>query len=401
MIGALSFLTTFPDRFRRITSGGTYRPEIDGLRFFAIALVVVAHLWERSGRLYGHGHALSETELFLLDTFNSGTQGVLLFFTISGYIISSQWRRHNPGLKAYFLRRVTRIEPPYLIILTAIFAFIMLSGYKPEFARSFNRESVTLTESYFASVFYVHGLSLNSFPRLLPPAWSLEIEVQFYIIAPALFWIYYRLPRRLVLGIVGLIASAMISVAADATLGATPHRYSILRYLPYFWLGVLLSDRPNNGALHWRFDLVALASLTFLILANNKVALWLDVPKIVLFFGRLLAIYGMFLGAVHGARFRRFCSLPWIALLGGACYSIYLTHLAVAAVTTQLIAATYIPAELGMALIVTLICGVPSIILAGLVFYVCVERPFMQPDWPRTVAQRFLTRRSLWTPHRS
>jgi len=32
---------------RRTTAGSTYRPEIDGLRFFAIFMVIIGHMAER------------------------------------------------------------------------------------------------------------------------------------------------------------------------------------------------------------------------------------------------------------------------------------------------------------------------------------------------------------------
>jgi len=41
------------------------------------------------------------------------------------------------------------------------------------------------------------------------------------------------------------------------------------------------------------------------------------------------AIVLMFGGAFHGASFGPSGSHPWISLLGGACYSIYLIHLQV------------------------------------------------------------------------
>ena len=47
-VGARAWLAGFPIRFQRKISQGAYRPEVDGLRFFAIAFVVFGHSLERA-----------------------------------------------------------------------------------------------------------------------------------------------------------------------------------------------------------------------------------------------------------------------------------------------------------------------------------------------------------------
>ena len=60
--------------------------------------------------------------------------GVNLFFAISGFILANQAIKANRNplgggfLKAYFGRRVMRIEPPYIILLLATLAFVSLTG---------------------------------------------------------------------------------------------------------------------------------------------------------------------------------------------------------------------------------------------------------------------------------
>lgn len=380
----LRLIRDFPLRFRRITSGGTYRPEIDGLRLFAIALVIFAHLWERAGRMVEDRFTLSPTEAFAVVTFNSGTQGVLLFFAISGFIIANQWKRGQPDIKAYFLRRVSRIEPPYLLLITAIFLIITVTGYRPAFARDFNNHDVSLLASYIASFFYVHGVLFVDYPRLLPPGWSLEIEVQFYIVAPLLFMAYHALPRRLWFGWLALAAGTAISLAADAAWGDGPHRFTIIKYFPFFWIGVLLADMNlSDGKKRTFYDLAGLIGLIVLVLANNKVGIWLNIDRSILFVARLAAIVAMFAGATRGKVFRAFCSLPWIAVVGGACYSLYLTHLPVAAIATQILAKLWVPDSLPLAYVLCLVVELPVMLVVGLGFYVLVERPFMRPHWVR------------------
>lgn len=58
---------------------------------------------------------------------NSGMYGVELFFVISGFVLALPFVRARlvggkpVSLRAYYLRRVTRLEPPYIIFLSAAF----------------------------------------------------------------------------------------------------------------------------------------------------------------------------------------------------------------------------------------------------------------------------------------
>jgi len=63
---------------------------------------------------------------WLNKVFSAGHNGVPLFFAISGFILSLPFARQGLGggspvsLRQYYIRRVTRIEPPYVIQLFII-----------------------------------------------------------------------------------------------------------------------------------------------------------------------------------------------------------------------------------------------------------------------------------------
>ena len=104
---------------RRITSGSSWIPEIDGLRFIAIALVVLFHL---SAEVYSKSSVPLIVQSWysgLFTFFGRGDIGVRIFFVISGFILGRPFARHyllghaRPSLRSYYLRRLSRIEPPY------------------------------------------------------------------------------------------------------------------------------------------------------------------------------------------------------------------------------------------------------------------------------------------------
>ena len=120
--------------FRRVTSSGKYYPEIDGIRFIAIITVIFYHI-AGSYKAYMPEevtiHPDGQVEFNLI---HNTKRGVQIFFVLSGYILSLpflsriQQGKNLPSLKNYYLRRLTRIEPPYLIILTAFFLIKLVSS---------------------------------------------------------------------------------------------------------------------------------------------------------------------------------------------------------------------------------------------------------------------------------
>jgi peptidoglycan/LPS O-acetylase OafA/YrhL len=107
--------------FKRITSSGSFIPEIDGLRFIAIVSVVLHHI---SAFLFIKVEKFYNTPLdfpILNKVLSHGRLGVPLFFVISGFILGMPFAKYyiekgdRINLKKYFLRRLTRLEPPYII----------------------------------------------------------------------------------------------------------------------------------------------------------------------------------------------------------------------------------------------------------------------------------------------
>lgn len=127
--------------------------------------------------------------------------GVELFFAISGFILgvpfASRYLLHTPkvDLKSYFLRRLTRLEPPYFLALFAWAAMQRLVAHR----------SVTdMAPHLLAHSLYVQNLTFGAFVGAVNTvAWSLEVGIQFYILVPLLSFMFAigdaRLRRTLIL----------------------------------------------------------------------------------------------------------------------------------------------------------------------------------------------------------
>jgi peptidoglycan/LPS O-acetylase OafA/YrhL len=316
-------------RLSRITSSGELIPEIDGLRFIAIASVILHHTMAiylprsgRSGEVRSPAEWLAAAEQsWLVLAAYCGHFGVHLFFVISGFILALPFARKYlagltpPSLRSYYLRRVTRIEPPYVLCLILFFLYLWQKV----------GESVALFPSLIASLFYSHGLIYGSSSRINEVTWSLEIEIQFYLLAPLLVRIF-RLRnnawrRGLLVGLIyifGVLSQNVIGKSPNASL-----HHTLPNYLHYFLAGFLLADlylTTSARALkkHFSWDAVTLAS-------------GLAIMAVLTFYGQFLytlpflvaLLYaGFFLGRISNALIR----LRWIVITGGMCYTFYLYH---------------------------------------------------------------------------
>ena len=366
----------FLKRYRRITTTGKFIPEIDGLRFLAVLSVYIYHL---AGDILRHTspewhESLNSNWLF------SVTQilnvGVPLFFVLSGFILSLPFadaRRRgvpSPSLKKYFLRRITRLEPPYILCLLLFFSLKIAAA---------RGTAAGMLPHLIASIFYAHNFSFGEPSTINIVAWSLEVEVQFYILAPLLTMVFApskAFARRSALIALMFLTTGISRVFTDHGV----HGPSLLGYLQYFVAGFMLTElylsRGNWLQRNVLWDLVALAgwpALLFLSVRGGSSIAWLA-PWLILV---------LFVSAFRGVAMNRFIVNPWITTIGGMCYTIYLLHnyiIASLGMVTEKLSfySNSFSARLGLQF---LIMSPVILIISGIYFY-WIERPCMRPEWP-------------------
>jgi peptidoglycan/LPS O-acetylase OafA/YrhL len=391
----------FLDRFSRITSGRALIPQIDGLRFIAIIGVLAYHVRQICSFYLpaSPSHTAVQGDL-VNDVFFIGQFGVPLFFGISGFILSLPFARHylcgekRVGLGGYYLRRVTRIEPPYIIQLIFLFALCALVlHYEPSHQEIYHNEGWApySLKHILASLFYLNGFiyGMHPYPNIV--LWSLEVEVQFYILAPLLagvFKIRHAWARR------GLILGAMLlgvcAAMGSESLMHNPYRItcSLAGNLQYFLAGFLLADLYLTGGLIVRPRSLKWDFLFFLMFAivtclrNSGAWLTLTLPFVVL---------TCLMGAFRGELACRFLSFQWVTTIGGMCYTIYMYHALIISVVARLTCRwqTHV-LWLDMLIQFLLISG-PVIVLCAVLFAL-FERPFMRKDWPILVRSTLFPR---------
>ncbi|MCF8611337.1 acyltransferase family protein [Gordonia sp. HY285] len=160
----------------------TYLPGLDGIRAVAVILVLLYHLQ--------------------VPGFGGGLLGVGVFFTLSGFLITSlliaaRERTGGLGLKTFWIRRARRLFPAVALVLAATIATTAI--VVPD-------KLGTYTGQALSALFYVNNwqtiASDTSYfdrfggPSPLSHMWSLSIEEQFYIVWPLVLALFYLTLRR-------------------------------------------------------------------------------------------------------------------------------------------------------------------------------------------------------------
>ena len=363
-------------RLRRIITSNRFIPEVDGFRFVAILIVILSHIYVQCGPI----PATSTFARAFAFAFEDGKRGVYLFFTISGFILALPFARHHlqqgnmVNTLSYFRRRLTRLEPPYVLAMLARAPLVVLVKHTA---------IVTVSLHLLATLFYVHSIFFAEYSIINPPAWSLEVEIQFYLLAPlltAIFKVRGKAARRALMVAIILLSGTLASTAINPTGRLS---FTLLYFFQYFMAGFLLCDFYLCGDKFsiptWLYDFLGTAVLLWILFSR---APWYPVA---LPFATLI----LYMAGFHGIIYRAIFSFRPISLIGGMCYSIYLTHSTILTAMTPVvhrIAATTLPVSIQFPLILGSCCT--AVLLCGTIYFVLIERPCMDPAWPHKLAAK-------------
>ena len=164
-----------------------YRPALDGLRTIAIGLVLAEHTG--------------------LEIFDGGNSGVIVFFALSGFLITKlmleEWAVTDTlNVKAFYGRRTVRIMPAPLVMITLVF-LASWHIFPDAEARRYLWFELVLAGLYIYSLRPILFGDGGLFGAQLQPTtetymahtWSLAVEEHFYLVWP---WLLrgLKLPLR-------------------------------------------------------------------------------------------------------------------------------------------------------------------------------------------------------------
>jgi peptidoglycan/LPS O-acetylase OafA/YrhL len=288
-------------------------PSLDGLRAFSVLAVILGHT--------------EAPVLRYIPFMRNGSQGVAVFFVLSGFLITHLLLKEinqtgQIDLKRFYFRRTFRIFPPFYVFLAVVAVLsglhlIVVRGVALAAAATYTWNYVPLPEQW-----------------VLGHCWSLSLEEQFYLVWPASMVLFSKKTNfRIALGVILLSPfSRLITYYVWPSM-----RYHIdmmlHTHLDTIMMGCLLSlmldlkiweHLVKRAISSW----AVVASIIFLIAVDAPAAAhWRGMYKMTVGISLenvAIAIIVLYSAFRHTSLLGKILNLKWISHLGMISYSLYL-----------------------------------------------------------------------------
>lgn len=292
-----------------------YRPEVDGLRAFAVVAVIINH--------------------FNKQLLPSGYLGVDVFFVISGYVITASLAsRRSRGigefLVGFYDRRLKRLLPallPFVLVMAGLICWLNPEATLPLRTGTFALFGLSNIYLFKQSTnYFAQSSELNPFTH----TWSLGVEEQFYFLFPLIFWLS-GFSRGIRQGARNL--AVMIGILALASLTGFIYLYSHDQPAAYFLMPA-------------RFWELAAGCLVFLAMhgPTDLPSSLKKAPPLLILLAMVAVMYLPITAAIHATisivlltcllivclrektAGYSILTLDWIVSIGLLSYSLYLWH---------------------------------------------------------------------------
>lgn len=293
---------------------------LDGLRGVAVILVIIFH----SG----------------LNWLPGGFLGVSVFFTLSGFLITSLLINEceNSGrinLKAFWGRRLRRLAPASLVVIAGVVGLASWLSTSIEASRiKGDAISATLYFSNWRFIYSGHSYGeLFASPSPLQHLWSLSIEEQLYVIVPVVIAGLFAVGLRrrgigmvLLVGVVGSTIATMFTNSHELIYYGTHTRAAEL--LLGSALACLFGQRIERLAV----DKAKPMSLLYIVplLGVIGLARFSSVDSPWVYSGLLTLFAGLsaicLIASVHAGPVRSILSSSPLVRIGEVSYGLYLIH---------------------------------------------------------------------------
>lgn len=339
---------------------------LDGLRAIAILLVCFFHFYPS---LPSTSNLQFSKFLGDFSLVKYGYMGVMLFFAISGFVISKTLHS-SKSMTNFFVKRLARLFPTMILcsILTFAFSFIEPRIY---FSKIYNfLPSLTFLDPQIFNYIF----KSNNFNWMDGAYWSLFTEVRFYAMAAIIFFYdktkFFR-NFLIVASILGLLFPFAIYFEIN-------HLRSVLNFLlissvlPWFTFGIgcyYLHLGENKKALVLGINSFIAISLYILAITKKP---FMPFDSVVTFWAMII-IFTLLICSMKIKIITRLLSLKPLTAIGVASYSLYLLHEEIGHKIYLLFKESSMLSTLSLQLlpIVTLVC---FIIISSLI-YKFYERP--------------------------
>jgi len=301
--------------------------ELDSLRGIAALTVVLSHflgIWQ----FESWHRRLEDSPLRILF---AGHEAVVLFFVLSGFVLSVQCSGRRPLTYPRFLvKRFCRIYLPFLaaVVISALGCLVFYSSAPS--GNSWADTSWTMRPSVH-QVILLLATSMHRPEQLNVAIWSILLEIRVSVLFPLLFWL-----ARHIASLPLLIGFVLLSSVVQGTEGLRGALMTVIAVSGLFILGILLHKHLGQVA-RWYAARTAAGSLLFLSAALlcfeaiHPVVDAMGLSKLTnldavsdYFVG--MGAVGVLICAIHNPQFRSMLRHPILLRMGALSYSTYLIH---------------------------------------------------------------------------
>lgn len=330
-----------------------YRPEIDGLRSFAILPVIFYHAG--------------------LSWMPGGFIGVDVFFVISGYLITriilSDFDAGVFSIARFYERRMRRILPALLVVVfstTTAMLFLALPSQVEQISASAIFTIFSVSNFYFWMQSGYFSPETEFMPLL--HTWSLAVEEQFYLLFPLFLVLLKRFGAK-----VGMVLAVLLPFAFATSLWLSFNKPAVAFYLlpARAWelgLGAVLAagivPKVDSRLVKELLSMLGIGALCFGVLSITSYDPFPGYVALLPCLGAAAVIHCS--DAKTGVG--RILSSNVLVFVGLISYSLYLWHWPVFVFTRMYLATVHLP---GWAAI----CGILLVFLIATVSWKFVESP--------------------------
>ncbi|HEY3267276.1 MAG TPA: acyltransferase [Armatimonadota bacterium] len=321
---------------------------LDFLRAIAVLLVVACHVLV----------FLGAPKVGIYSTEALGRLGVLIFFVHTCFVLMLSLERQDRKFgvshrtRIFLTRRVMRIYPLSIVVVVLVAVFHLPNRH---LAPGHMDIAVITSSTLLSNLALVQNLTKSI--SIVGPLWSLPIELQMYLLLPALFAFVTR-----VRSLGPLVALWVCSVVVALAIPLVENRLDVFRYSPCFLAGVIAFRMSASVDRRWPFAfLPTLLACSILVFTAHYHS------------GRLLTLKGAFICLAIGLVLPRLRPLanPIVCRVAHAIakysYGIYLTHCIALWLGAMCLAKS--PAYLQWSVFTCVACATP------VALYYAVERP--------------------------
>ncbi|MBP1860669.1 acyltransferase family protein [Rhizobium herbae] len=191
-----------------------YIPGLDGIRFFAVSIVLVSH--------FGFGKWVP------------GGFGVTIFFFLSGFLITTlliqeSLKKGSISIGHFYIRRFLRLGPEMIVLLIGSTIISRSMGLSPSFGDI--AAALTYTTNYY--ILYLQSVAPDGIAHVWwPHLWSLAVEEHYYLTFPLIFGLIFGRPKFLFLfflvSLSGCLAWRYFVIVSEISGSDWQHAYGYL-----------------------------------------------------------------------------------------------------------------------------------------------------------------------------